>query len=541
MLLVVKATLLLRTMAPIHVSVLHLREPRSKLTTTSLAFVVHAAEGNSVIYGTDPYYGPVAPSRPPSRANNRSPIGRMVDMTTNEYQGNAPNNQHEEDALLQQAINESLHSSNSPQGLPPPPPQQSGVTPGADTGVYFGPANRDDYKPEDWAMVPAKRREPDPDASARKRNSDTPVFLRYRDESSWKTHRVGAILTIFHTIPAARNALLQTGAHPDYGYGSNSEWWKGAVILPPDRQAAKDTQPPDVWASEIYPPWTDELHRVIGFLDATERSYGTADTLAEAKSMLHDGSGDAEKDFFGELNLDPSLTGAVFRTSFDALSMTDTPSKTSHSSFTLLDSENPKEQLLMAENLYSIWDMIFYTRVVGSDEDPEATQMAAITQPSEVLTFRFATDELPTAIEIPETFYIDRYLSGHLDEMRQIQKELSDIHAAYQKSRELERNLTQWVNPKNGKSWDRRIMNKAGIKRCQERITQIRNRACWRGHEEVRAQGKDDEYYLPEHEGDPILLLEEAEAVANYEAQIQRLEASLADIDRVMTGEWEPI
>ncbi|KAK0651899.1 hypothetical protein B0T16DRAFT_454314 [Cercophora newfieldiana] len=511
------------------------------------SFVVHAPDNSQVIYGSDPgYYGHMAPSRPPSRANTRSPIGRLVDMTTSEFEGAAPNNKHEEDALLQQAINESLHS-NSPQGLPPPPPQQSGVTPGADTEKYFGPANRGEYKADEWAMVPSKGRNPDPAACARKRASDTPAFLRCREEGWGNNHRIGAILMILHTIPAARNALLRTGVRPDYGYGSSSEWWKGAVILPPDqvalKESLKESQATDVWSSDevhLYPPWTDELHRLVAFLDNTERSYGTADILAESRFALLEASGDKERDFFQELNRDASLEGAVFRTYLDEVSITDSSTTTKESDFAILDSEFPKEHLAMAETLYNIWDMLFYTHTSGSSDDAETTMMATITKPAEVLTFRIATHALPTSIEIPETFYLDRYLSGRIEEMKQIQVEQSAIHIAYQKSGELEQRLTQWVDPTNGKSWDRRVLNKAGIKRCQERITQIKNSARWRNHEEARERGEDAEYYLPDHEKDPDMVSEEANVVAHYEAQIRRLEANLTRINQVMSEEVLP-
>jgi hypothetical protein len=532
---------LLSITVTIHVGIQNLGRTEFVLTSVPLAYVVHSPEGNQVIYGSEPgYYGTsMAPSRPPSRANNRSPMSRMADMTTNDFPSVAPNNQHDEDALVQRAMMESLKSSNSPQGLPPPPPQQSGVTPSADSGVHFGPANRDEYKTEEWAMVSTKRREPDPDVSARKRTPDTPVFLRCRDDSGWNAHRVGGVLTILHAIPAARNAFLRTGVQPRYGYGSNPEWWKGTAILPPDRLALKESQASDVWDSpNVYPPWSDELHRLVAFLDNTERSYGTADILAEATSGLT-ASGDRERDFFEELSQDSSLAGAVFRATFDAITTTGESSTTQEMNFAVLLSEFSKEQLFMAESLYSIWDMMFYTHAGGSSEGPESSQIASITNPPEVLTFRIGADGLPTAIDIPETLYIDRYLSSHLEEMRQIQRELVEIHIAYQKSREIEQKLTQWVNSRSGKSWDRRVMDKAGIKRCQERITQIKNRACWRDHEQARAQGNDTEYYLPDHGGDPTLLPEEAEVVAHYEGQIRRLEANLAKIDQVMNSEFE--
>jgi len=503
--------------------------------------VFPAPDDNQVIYGTEPYYGPVtAPSRPPSRVNNRSPIGRMVDMTTGELAPTAPNNQHEDDALLQRAISASLQTSGvqSPQGLPPPPPQQTGVTSSGDSGAYFGPANRTDYKPEEWAMVPAKRREDDPDAALRKRSPDTPVFLRCRDEN-WGSHRVGAILTILHSIPAARNALLRAGVQADYGYGSNPSWWKGEKILSPDREAAKVAAQGDLWASEVYPLWTDELHRLMAFLDSTERSYGTADTLAKARSA-EDQIEDVEKGFFDDLSRELPLDDAVFRTTVDIVSVSGDPSLTTQSAFTCIDSQYSKESLALAETLYSIWDMIFYTDIDVSNDDPEAARIAMITQPSDVIIFRFAgPDRCPTVIGIPETFYIDRYLESNRDKMLQIQKDIARIHAAYNVSRDLEKKYTEWINPSTGFTCDRRVMGRAGIKRCQELIDKIRNRAFWRDHEGACARRENDDFYLLDHDGDPNLSQDEAEVVTYYEAKIKDLEANIAKIDHVVNGECE--
>lgn len=471
-------------------------------------------------------------------------------MTTGDLKTTAPNSKDEEDEQMRQALNESLNTSGvqSPQpyrphsGLPPPPhPQQSGVTPVDDSAPYFGPANRTDYDPEKWAMVPSKRREPDPDPGRRKRNPETPVFLRCRSDGGWNTHRLGGILTILHSIPAVRNALLRIGKQPDYGYGHNPEWWKGARILSPELEAAKAAEDDD-WAPAVYPPFTDELHRLIAFLDSTERSYGTADTLAECR-MACEPSGDRERDFFEDLEKSPEQSATVFRTKVEIgpLSGDSQPgdpqpedSQPNQTFFTLLDDHTQKENLAMAENLYSIWDMIFYT---DASEDPGTAKMAVITTAADVIVYRSSTEDgWPKAIDVPETFYIDRYVAAHREEMKQLQVDIAKVNSALKKCQEWEQRETVWVNPESGKVADLRVMNKAAISRCQQLISRIKNRAFYRAHQTVVAEGTSDGFYLPSHEGEPSLEPEEAKVIAFYEGRIQQVEASQARIERIMNG-----
>ncbi|KAK3358962.1 hypothetical protein B0T25DRAFT_588029 [Lasiosphaeria hispida] len=503
--------------------------------TTNPSFVIHSADNNEVLYGTEPneFYGGTnpPPSRPPSRANNRSPIGRMVDLQAAQFTANAPSNLQEEEAALRRAINESLHTSGvqSPQALSPPPPlpQQSGITGDGDTSVYFGPANRTDYNPNEWAMVEVKRREADPAPPLRKRKPDAPVFLRCRFDDEWKKHRIGGILMILHAIPAVRNALLRTGSTPEYGYGSNAEWWRGEVILSPARQAAREAQEPDIWASEIFPTWTDELHRLIAFLDSTDRSYGTADILAESTSAI-ESSGDRERDFF-EAVLAEVHVSKVFRNTVEIVPVLGDAPPTS-SAFTVLDTTVARDNLLAAETLYNVWDMIFYNA-----EELEMPRIAMITELSEVITFRpTGVDALPTAIDIPETFYVDRYLASKRDQMQQIQLDTATVTAAYKKSQQLEEELTKWVNPKTNKIRDRRLMNRLAAERCQEKIGQIKTRAFWRDHEAARARGEDTQYYLADHEGEPNLEPDEVEIIQDYENRIKNFEQQTAEIEQIM-------
>lgn len=440
-----------------------------------------------------------------------------------------------EDAQLQQAINESLQLSNSQsqgqfpaQVLPPPPPlpQQSGVLSAGETsGQYFGPATRTDYEESEWALTRYQRVEMDPKASQRARKPNAPVFLRQRVENL--NHRIGGILTVFNEIPAARNALLHTGQLSN-NYGNSKDWWCGGVINTDVTVAAGDGE-----AVVSYPKWHEELHRLVAFMNFTTRSYGTADILAQSRSNIEGTTGNVERDFFEELDSDPEA-GSVFRTSVEIVYLSEENSPGTLQSFTLLDNQYRQEALRLAENLNNIWDMIFYA---DAGDDPDTARMAMITDPGEIITCRWDGDEWPNPIQMPETFYIDRYLASNRDQMMEIQRKVADLSRRYQQNHEWEASLKMWFNPKTQTYEERLALNPAGIERCRNRIMRIKNLAQWRTHQEAVARG-EQVMYIDSLKKDPVLLPDETEAIKYYERQIQVLEAHDARFRRIMTGAY---
>ena len=512
-----------------------------------IAFLIHAPDDSQVIYGSEPgsFHGGVgAPSRPPSRANSKSPMSHVVDMATSEYTTDTPSNRQEEEAHLQRAISESLHASGvqTPQRLPPPPPpppppssQQSGVTSGGDAPVYFGPANRPDYDPNEWAMVPLRAAESDPEPKLRVRKPRAPVFLRCRQDQAWRKHRIGALLMIYFQIPAARNALLQSGDPPSYGYGNRSDWWKGQPILPAGQAESGN------WEC---PPWSDELHRLMAFLEGTERSYGTADILARARYASGVNSFDAEKDFFNSFFELHATVGThetmQVLTSFVEVVELENSTPQARDRFGLLDLQVSKDISPMPETLYDLLDFVFLADLRQAIEDPSSARMAWVAEASHVLTFRIQGDDgLPKPIEIPETFYIDRYMNVNGQKIQALQRDMMTVLRAYDANLQREKSAISWTNPHTNKVYDRRVISEAAVRRCREMIRRIKNRAFWREHEQAVAAG-EEKYYLPEHTGEPKLLSDEAKVVAHYEAKIKELEEGLAEIERTLNGVLEP-
>ena len=92
-------------------------------------------------------------------------------------------------------------------------------------------------------------------------------------------HKVGGLLTIMHEIPRARNILLCIGSAAAT-YGHNNDWWKGEEILSPEALAKLHRGLS--WDFAQHKSSTDldeEIHRLLAFLDSTERGYGSISAL----------------------------------------------------------------------------------------------------------------------------------------------------------------------------------------------------------------------------------------------------------------------
>jgi hypothetical protein len=251
---------------------------------------------------------------------------------------------------------------------------------------------------------------------------------------------------------------------------------------------------------------------------------------------------DTEKDFFQSLFSMQQETGnmenvQVLDSSVEVVTFEDA-SLQSVDHFALLDLQIGPDAAF--KTLYNVLDSVFFSEARQAMETPNLARMAWITSASEVLTFRLqAEDGLRKALEIPETFYIDRYLKDHGSNIWDLQRDITAVTAAFDTSFRREELLTKWVNPRTKKTYDRRLLIKAAIRRCQENIRNIQNRAFWREHEQASPDRSDD-YYLPEHVGEPGLPPDEGKVVGHYSAKIQELEEELAKIDHVMNSTWSP-
>ncbi|KAJ8122758.1 hypothetical protein ONZ43_g1126 [Nemania bipapillata] len=400
----------------------YLDNPQS---TKSTAFNIQSADELPSVS----HVNSVAPTRPPSRTNNGSPL-------------EGPTNTTQEDADLARAIAESAAES----GITP---QEVGVMDHETSSKYFGPANRTEYDSEMWAMVPTKTmveaEAADPAPSSRKRERDAPAFLRQS-----KDNRLGAIISIYSKIPLARNFLLRCG-RPAPTYGYNTEWWKGKPILRQD-VLAKMARGEDVGGEDAHPDFIDELHRLVAFLDKSERCYANSDSLSETKAIAESFDSwvpDIEERLFQALQdigtenpdsgVEQLITIGKITTvlppspnQFDSDGQADEEDETN--SFIFLNVSLDSDTYSWVNTLYDALDNLLWSAALSLDSPfPYDAKTAVLLKPAEVLTIRLGGSGLVKPCEIPAVFYADRYMDSHKDLALRFQTQIREIKIALKK------------------------------------------------------------------------------------------------------------
>lgn len=144
-------------------------------------------------------------------------------------------------------------------------------------GQHFGPAKRSHYPSEQWALAPiASSREliDHPPPAKRRRIMGQPAFLRGPPGDDVEYN--APLLTIFHSIPLAREALLFPPMEV-FDYGHNPEWWSGTT----DENSKSLSLPHTSIGDEDRRRYLCEIQCLMAFLDNTNRAYGSVDALGE--------------------------------------------------------------------------------------------------------------------------------------------------------------------------------------------------------------------------------------------------------------------
>ncbi|PMD43684.1 hypothetical protein L207DRAFT_510194 [Hyaloscypha variabilis F] len=402
-----------------------------------IAFNIHAADDTGP-YG--PYPG--APSRPPSRtSNNKSPLSKIIDLTA-EHAAADPRTSMSQQDQHDREMEQALSLSRQEYGLPP---QESGIT-GTDQ-KYFGPATRSqfEYEQGNWGMVPLGKSSAqeimlDPDPAERKRDLDVPAFLK----PSVQENRLNALFTIYHEIPLTRNIFLKPmDVLPTYGY--DPEWWTGRNIELPSLSGedSPDEQTVD-----------RELQRLMAFLDKTDRSYGSAEALANMpdvkQTQRHWDNVEpavlaAWRQLFAEEN--HGMVRKVFSKGVESEEQEDTPQGTE---FAILDLQVPPEDSHL-ETFYDITDDMLWPNLLLRGEDFKCPYLSHV---ADVIAFRFEGNmESYKKIDIPPIWYPDRYLKESRQAALEMRQKKYEVHEALEQASRMEDYLTsyQMKGPGGGK------------------------------------------------------------------------------------------
>lgn len=190
------------------------------------------------------------------------------------------------DADLQQAIKASMEDSQrSGQNYPAYTGPQTTGTVGYTPATNFKRADNDtQYDSSTWALAVRGQGETnaieiflDPPPNERKRQPEQPAFLR----PSTGSGSLGPLLTILHSIPTARNLLLQKDHILD-DYGQQENWWAGHIIQIQRVVNEDDLDPIPLEDLEV----VRESQRLMAFLSGTERAYGTAESLGSIHNIF---------------------------------------------------------------------------------------------------------------------------------------------------------------------------------------------------------------------------------------------------------------
>jgi hypothetical protein len=308
-----------------------------------------------------------------------------------------------------------------------PPGQENGIT---GTGQHFGPAHPGYHDPNKWAMTlsstTAQEVAENPPPELRRRKAEEPAFLR-------PSHRSGylhSLLTIYHSIPLARAALLLPCVK-NVSYGYDSEWWSGIRIVAPKTISYDDGVAQESDADDfIY-----ETQRLMAFLDGTTRSYGSADVLVDLDCYRNYNSDSDLSQFFqtwtgAALELAPDEPLTQIFSSVAMKHLRNARAQVSEKEFGCLEPNHRPGQ----ETLYDTLDM-----AIWCDNPDLPLDDVWIEQAAPIFTMRLYDPETNPALKrdkvdvrIPAVWYPDRYLESCKQlsrEMRARKVELSrEIH-----------------------------------------------------------------------------------------------------------------
>ncbi|PYH41680.1 putative nuclear distribution protein RO10 [Aspergillus saccharolyticus JOP 1030-1] len=286
--------------------------------------------------------------------------------------------------------------------------QETGVTKAGTSS--FSRATRDHYDEGAWAMTlfnsSAHEIIISPDPAERKRRENEPAFIRPSQEGTY----LGGLITILHSIPLAREALLLRNRFlPNYGH--DSQWWNGQPINLPKIVTMLDAQEGDTdWDDIIY-----ETQRLVAFLDTTIRAFGSSDALANLQCVSQYDRDNAVSRFLeawqeAAVRADPgNQLGTIFSTtgykgSLPAEDMDQTE-------FLLLE---PLVEHDPGQTLYNVLD-----RALWCDRPDQPLEDAWLETVAEVLVMKLESTQKPIDVVIPSVFYADRYMANSREVARE--------------------------------------------------------------------------------------------------------------------------
>ena len=282
-----------------------------------------------------------------------------------------------------------------------------------------------------------------PEPKDRKRDNAVP-FLR----PSPAGHRLSALLTILHSIPASREALLNRDLLRKE-YGRHNEWWDGASIKLP-WTFDEDESSSDEREEIIY-----ETQRLMAFLSKTDRAYGSIDALTNLSRIKG-----FDVDQLIPLYLD-AWKGATLRYSpnsiqaeiFTTRAVRVTAYEPQKPQICCLDLFVNNELADSGQTLYDALDDTLWPFNDGTEF--EEVYLEKVADVLVIQVMRQSEDGSGIGIKVPATWYSDRYLQSSqpvvrkmMEDKASLKKEIVSLEAEKAKSMRFK------MPGVNGRSYD---------------------------------------------------------------------------------------
>lgn len=379
---------------------------------------------------------PIGATAPPSRAPSRNSM--------------QPTTKDQEDRDMQEAIALS-------QGVSVPYQQEGGVIKGDGTEKKFGPANKDHYEQNQWAMVrtsPANEVVPDVDVEHRNNVPGDPRLLKHLPDGDYLAN----FLTICHAIAGAREAMLMRRLVRT-SYGQDPDWWRGHQISMP-RVVHVENGTPGEPDPDKYDELITEVQRLMAFLDVSERSYASPGALTQAEMIKNTSPSSTKSKTLLELFIEQWTFAATTKigemSGFFTTYTANVDNVRSRFPFTDLTTDAPEGE---KTDLSELMDGMFW----GTDTDDMDASDNHVVQPAEILVMRLRqtrAEATQLRVEVPAEFHMDKYLEENLDATIDARRQIAKGRTRIKKIGEVEKKLTTWKHPKKNEDIDPRVLLK---------------------------------------------------------------------------------
>jgi hypothetical protein len=262
----------------------------------------------------------------------------------------------------------------------------------------------------------------------------------------------------------------------------------------------------------VEPNFEEELHRLMAFLDSTERSFGTISVLACTIGVLAHASSlyssEIERNFLQQIDTRNESESNPFYSILDIVSVQSREHR-EHHRICVLEAPVFPNEFLAVHTLYELLDHIIWGEMVDGIKSPEEAAMAVFRDTGDILTIKTTREGLVDPVEIPEEFYPERWLASRKDEAVRIQIALKESQRVLANLNNAQKELNAFYDGETRRTFDKRELFERARGRFDHFCKYLESRGRFRTMED---SGFDLDKH-PDYHGAPPEMTEEEETL----------------------------